>query len=139
MNTRLFPMTFGLIASATLLCTGCERTEDPQVPADNTRATTPDADNTARNERDRNTDTQTPLDQGQNAKDVNITAEIRRAIMDDDAMSIKAQNIKIITENGVVTLRGPVDTQAEKDAIEAMAKAVAGVNRVDNQIEVKAG
>jgi osmotically-inducible protein OsmY len=56
----------------------------------------------------------------------------------DKAMSMNAQNCKIITDkSGVVTLRGVVDSQAEKDAIQAKAQAVAGVTRVDNQLEVK--
>jgi hyperosmotically inducible protein len=93
----------------------------------------PAPDNTEQNRDDTNP---TALDQGQSASDVRITAEIRRAIMDDTAMSTSAKNCKVITLNGVVTLRGPVATQAEKDAIGAKAKAIAGVTRVDNQLEV---
>lgn len=93
-------------------------------------------DNTAKNERDSRATNPTPLDQGNNSKDIDITAEIRRAVVDDDTYSTNAKNCKIITENGVVTLRGVVDSQAEKDSIEAKAKAVAGVSRVDNQLEV---
>jgi osmotically-inducible protein OsmY len=78
------------------------------------------------------------MDQSQSGDDVKVTAAIRRAIMDDKAMSMNAQNCKIITDkSGVVTLRGVVDSQAEKDAIQAKAQAVAGVTRVDNQLEVK--
>jgi hypothetical protein len=108
------------------------------TPPANTPAT-PDADNTARNERDRNTNAPTPVDQGQTQKDLDITAEIRRALMSDSAMSINAQNCKIITQNGAVTLRGPVASQAEKDAIAAKAKAVPGVSSVTNELEVKTG
>jgi len=78
------------------------------------------------------------MDQSQASGDVKITAEIRRAIMDDETMSANAQNCKVITDkSGVVTLRGVVNSQAEKDSIEAKAKSVAGVTRVDNQLEVK--
>lgn len=99
------------------------RTSTPPVAADNT-------------ERNRNDTDPTPLNQGQSESDVRITAEIRRAIMDDTGMSINAQNCKVITQNGVVTLRGPVASQAEKDAIGAKAQGVAGVTRVDNQLEI---
>ena len=111
---------------------------------ENTTTTPPSAsdtaaDNTARNKRDADMDnTKTPIDQSESAEDIRITAEIRRALMDDKQLSTNAHNCKVITDKGVVTLRGPVDSQAEKDSIEAKAKAVAGVVRVDNQLEVKA-
>jgi hyperosmotically inducible protein len=103
------------------------------TPAPST-TTPPAADNTERN---RNDTDPTALNQGQGESDIRITAEIRRAIMEDTGMSINAQNCKVITQNGVVTLRGPVASQAEKDAIGAKAEVVAGVTRVDNQLEVK--
>ncbi len=111
----------------------------PNTPPPSSTTTTPppakDADNTERNRNDANP---TALDQGTSESDVRITADIRRAILEDTLMSVNAQNCKVITRNGVVTLRGPVASQAEKDAIEAKAKAVAGVTGVDNQLEVKA-
>lgn len=94
------------------------------------------ADNTARNRADTTPEAKTPMDQSNSSADVKITADIRTAIMSDD-MSMNAQNCKIITDAGVVTLRGPVESQAEKDAIEAKARAVAGVVRVVNELEVK--
>ena len=95
-------------------------------------------DNTGRNTRDSDSSTAppTPIDQSNESRDIDITAEIRRAVVDDSAMSTNAKNVKIVTQDGVVTLRGVVDSQAEKDAIEAKAKAVAGVTSVDNQLEV---
>jgi len=98
--------------------------------------TTPAPDNTGTNRADKNIDAKTPLDQGQGTEDVRITAAIRRAILDDKMMATNAENCKIITDKGVVVLRGPVGTQAEKDSIEAKARAVAGVVRVENQLEV---
>ena len=94
------------------------------------------ADNTAVNERDRNESAKTPVDQKENERDLKVTQEIRQAVVGDDALSFDAKNAKIITADGVVTLRGPVKTQAEKDAIETKAKSVAGVTRVDNQLEI---
>ena len=58
--------------------------------------------------------------------------------MGDDSLSVNAQNVKIVTSNGNVTLRGPVKTEREKEAIEAKAKQVAGVHRVTNLLEVEA-
>lgn len=98
----------------------------------------PAPDNTATNKADRAGDTKTPMDQSESAASIKVTADIRRAIMDDKAMSINAQNCKIITDAaGLVTLRGPVNSQTEKDSIESKAKAIAGVTKVDNQLEVK--
>jgi len=56
--------------------------------------------------------------------------------MADKSLSTDAKNIKVITVNGVVTLRGPVNTPKEKSTIEAKAQNIAGANNVDNQLEV---
>jgi osmotically-inducible protein OsmY len=96
-----------------------------------------DADNTGKNVRDRGDDTLTPTDQGGSAADRDVTAKIRKAIVDDDNLSTNAQNVKIITRDGAVTLRGPVKSAAEKDAVAAKAQQVAGVKRVDNQLEIE--
>jgi osmotically-inducible protein OsmY len=94
-----------------------------------------DADNTGRNVRDRDSGTRTPGDQGGNAADREITAEVRRAIVGDDSLSTNAHNVKIITNGGVVTLRGPVENEKERTAVVAKAQKVAGVRKVDNQLE----
>ena len=96
-----------------------------------------DADNSARNARDRGDQTMTPADQGGSAADRELTANIRKAIVDDDALSMNAHNVKIITKDGVVTLRGPVKSTAEKASVAAKAQKVAGVKRVDNQLEIE--
>lgn len=95
-----------------------------------------DADNTGKNARDRGDDTLTPIDQGGSAADREITAKIRQAIVKDDELSIQAQNVKIITIDGAVTLRGPVKSASEKAAIAAKAQQIAGAKRVDNQLEI---
>ena len=95
------------------------------------------ADNTERNVRDRDDKTVLPTDQGGSAADRDVTAAIRKAIVDDDALSTNAQNVKIVTVAGVVTLRGPVETSEEKAAIAATAEKTNGVKRVDNQLEIK--
>jgi hyperosmotically inducible periplasmic protein len=93
-------------------------------------------DNTERNERDRGGDTLTPTDQGESDADREITRSIRKAVVAEDAFSVDAKNVKIITRDGVVTLRGPVETAEEKARIGSLASTPNGVRKVDNQIEV---
>ena len=95
------------------------------------------ADNTARNVQDRDSRTLTPLDQGNSTADVAITAQIRKEIIAAKDMSVNAQNVKIITVNGHVTLRGPVNTAEEKRLIGEIAEQFAHSGNVDNQLEVK--
>ena len=94
------------------------------------------ADNTAVNQRDRGKETLTPMDQSNKPSDIKMTQEIRRAIVKDDALSTDAKNIKIITIDGAVTLRGPVKTDQEKADIAAKAAQLAGDSNVHNELEV---
>ena len=97
-----------------------------------------DADNTQRNVRDRNNRTLTPGDQGNSKEDIELTRQIRRAFVKDKSLSTTAQNVKIITRDGKVTLRGPVKTTAEKEAIVRKAKDVAtSAHLVTDELEVK--
>jgi hypothetical protein len=111
-------------------------TNRPEDAKNATPAGTP-PDNTKVNERDTNTAAPTPGDQGNNQTDLKITQQIRQAVMADDSLSFTAKNVKIITQNGKVTLRGPVKSEDERSRIEAAARKVAGAVQVDNQIEVK--
>ncbi|MEO6709462.1 MAG: BON domain-containing protein, partial [Planctomycetota bacterium] len=95
------------------------------------------ADNTGRNAADQKSNATTPMDQKNNDTDLRITAEIRKALVDKSELSVNAHNVKVITEHAVVTLRGPVDSTSERDSVESIAAGVAGVTRVDNQLEVK--
>jgi hyperosmotically inducible protein len=95
-------------------------------------------ENTGRNIRDQGNTTLTPEDQLQNEGDLQITATIRQTITGDDSLSVNAHNAKVITRNGTVTLRGPVDSEAEKARLQAIAQQTSGVNQVDNQLEIKA-
>ena len=97
-----------------------------------------DADNTGKNERDRNSKTLTPGDQSGKPEDRKLTQSIRQAVMKDKSLTMTAKNVKIITANGKVTLRGPVNTAEEKTKINDLAKVAAGTIPVDNQLEVKA-
>ena len=94
------------------------------------------ADNTGRNERDREGTTLTPGDQSSNEADVELTRRIREAVVADDSLSTNAHNVKIITINGKVTLRGPVESEAERAKIVATAEQLAGKNKVDNKLEI---
>ena len=94
-------------------------------------------DNTARNVRDRNNNTLTPLDQGNSKADVATTAEIRKEIVAGKNLSVNAKNVKIITKDGQVTLRGPVNSAEEKRLIGEIATRVAPSGNVNNQLEVK--
>ncbi len=93
-------------------------------------------DNTGVNERDRSGATLTPMDQGESDKDVKLTQDIRRAIVDSDALSFSSKNVKVITRNGKVTLRGTVPSSRERGIIEDAAKSRAGAGSVENQIEI---
>jgi len=94
-------------------------------------------DNTGRNVRDRGGLTLTPGDQSESEADRTLTQEIRKAVVADDSLSTLAKNIKIITIDGVVTLRGPVQSPQEKESIETKAQQIAGIDKIDNQLEVK--
>jgi osmotically-inducible protein OsmY len=98
---------------------------------------TKDADNTARNERDRNQATVTPGDQGNSREDIDTTKRIRQGIIANKSLSTDAHNVKVITANGHVTLRGPVLDEQEKRTIEEIATGVASAANVDCQLEVK--
>src|SRR4051794_11937701 len=104
----------------------------------NNSANTKDADNTGKNVRDRSDAALTPGDQGNNDSDRQMTRQLRRALSTNDQFSTDAKNIKIITVNGKMTLRGPVKSAQEKQAVETAAQSVAGKGTVDDQLEVKA-
>ena len=95
-----------------------------------------DVDNTGLNVRDRNDATMTPPDQGNDEADLKRTADIRKRIV-DAKLSSDATNVKVVTLNGRVTLRGPVKSQAEKDDVLRIAREVAGDANVDDQIEIE--
>ena len=76
--------------------------------------------------------------QQSNAKsDGEIAREMRTAVVKDRSLSMLAHNVKIVSVNGSVTLRGPVNTEEEKAAIANKAQAIAGAGKVDDQLEVK--
>jgi len=126
-----------VLSACLLLAVACaSKTETVDVARKSSNAT--DADNTARNSRDRDGATQTSGDQAENETDRKISASVRESVVADNSLSMNAHNVKIITSGGTVTLRGPVKSSEEKAAIESKAKQVAGVTRVDNLLEIEA-
>ena len=125
--------TILVLLFSTLLVVACSknRSDNKQVSQ-----TAVEPDNSGRNVRDRDDQNKTTGYQSENEADRTITQNIRRAVTADDSLSTNAKNVKIITNNGTVTLRGPVKSEKEKAEIEAKAKQVAGVKSVDNQLEV---
>lgn len=111
-----------LFSAAILALTGCNSQGE--------------VDNTGRNSRDRHSQNLTPPDQASDKADLKITKTIRRLLVRDSTLSTNAKNIKIITINGKVTLRGVVENSGEKASIEAIARKVQGVTDVNNQLEI---
>lgn len=126
-------LTLLLAVGFTLSGIAKEKPAATQSPKDNTPA-----DNTAKNQRDRSGDTKTSGDQSNSPEDIKLTAAIRRAVVGDKSLSMTAKNVKIITANGVVTLRGPVNNAAEKATIGKLAHSAAAKARIENHLEVKA-
>jgi osmotically-inducible protein OsmY len=104
----------------------------PALPA---MAQTP-ADNTKVNKQDRAKGAVTADQQKESAADRELTQKIRKAIMADKSLSSYAHNVKIVTQDGQVTLKGPVRSEEEKATVQAKATEVAGADRVTNQITI---
>jgi len=125
---------FTFILSAGLMAAGSARAEQNTGI---TLAATSELENTERNVRDKDNKTVTPEKQKATRGDLKITTAIRKAIIKQKSLSVDAHNVKIITRNGMVTLRGPVENAAEKTELQAIAEKVKGVTQVDNQLEPK--
>jgi hyperosmotically inducible protein len=130
---------FSAIVTVCGLLVGCDRnapnTGAPSDTPNVDRGAYTQPDNTKVNVRDRAESALTPGDQGDSESDRNMTIQVRKALMDNDQLSTTAKNIKVITQNGKTTLRGPVNSEAEKQSIEAAVKHLGVL--VDNQLEVK--
>jgi len=118
----------GLLLGSGALALAQEPTGQPAAPA---------VDNTKLNERDRSKNEPTADQQKENRSDRDITQQIRQSIMKDKSLSTYAHNVKIITQNGQVTLKGPVRSDEEKKTVEAKATEVAGENKVSSELDIK--
>jgi hyperosmotically inducible periplasmic protein len=96
----------------------------------------PAPDNSKTNKRDRDKNSPTADKQKMNATDRDLAKRIRSAIVDDKSLSTYAHNVKIVAQDGKVTLKGPVRSEEEKSAIEAKATEIAGTGNVLNQLDV---
>jgi len=105
-------------------------------PTEDKVAQAPAPDNSGKNVRDRDDQTKTAGDQSESEADRTISQNIRKSLTADDSLSTNGKNVKVITVDGKVTLRGPVKSDQEKAAIAAKAQQVAGVKNVDNQLEI---
>jgi osmotically-inducible protein OsmY len=93
-------------------------------------------DNSKTNQRDRNSDSPTADQQKMNKADSDLVQKIRQSVYADKTLSTYAHNVKIVAQDGHVTLRGPVRNQTERDQIQAKAVAIAGADSVTNQLEI---
>ncbi|TVP51229.1 MAG: BON domain-containing protein [Gemmatimonadales bacterium] len=124
----------GVVGSLALVA--CDRTDSPRVDTDTDTDATATSARTTADPSARGSQT-TAVNQSNASEHMDITASIRRAVMEDDALSTTAKNATIVTDNtGTVTLRGDVRSQAEKDAIASKAAAVVGAERVVNHLVV---
>ncbi len=128
-NKRLLGLVFGgfLLGSSAGLLAQDSATQQPA----------PAADNTKMNQRNRNSNEPTADQQKDNRSDREITRQIRQSIIKDKSLSTYAHNVKIISQNGIVTLRGPVRSEEEKKSVEAKASQVAGESKVTSELDVK--
>jgi len=125
-------MNYQRIALTALFCGSIAATCFGQAKPSSTKA-----DNTAVNTRDRKAGAVTADQQKMNASDRTLTQKIRKSLMADKGLSMYAHNIKIVTMNGMVTLKGPVKSEDEKTAVMAKAVEVTGASdKVTNQISV---
>jgi osmotically-inducible protein OsmY len=121
---RLALLTCLLAGMATLTSA---QDNSPQPPPDNTKV----------NQRDKDKTEPTADQQKENPSDRDIAQQIRKSVMKDKSLSTYAHNVKIIAQNGLVTLKGPVTSDDEKKAIETKAAAVVGQDKVTSELEVK--
>jgi hyperosmotically inducible protein len=126
------------IFGALLLVYSSQGQQPTATPRDPAPSDSTEADNTKRNAAEANKNTDTAEKQSNNKDDLALTQKIRQEIMKNGSLSMNAKNIKIIVREGKVMLRGPVDSQQEKDTIGTKADEIAGKDKVDNQLEVKA-
>jgi hyperosmotically inducible periplasmic protein len=134
MNKFLLPLY------ASFLVVYCSQGQQA-TPTSSDRVTASDgteADNTKQNSSEQNKNTETAEKQSNSKDDLALTQKIRQAVMKDDSLSMNAKNVKIIAQDGKITLKGPVDSQQEKATIGSEAGEIAGKDKVDNQLEVKA-
>lgn len=94
------------------------------------------SDNTSVNKRDRSKSEPTADQQKENRSDRDVAKNVRRSLVKDKSLSTYAHNVKVISENGTITLKGPVRSEEEKRTVESKAAEVAGPNNVRSELTV---
>lgn len=127
-----------VLCSGLLLGTGVlASAQEPSAQEPVAQQASPAPDNTKVNQEDRSQNQPTADQQKDNHSDRGITQQIRQSIMKDKSLSSYAHNVKIVTQDGQVTLKGPVRSEDEKKAIEAKATEVAGEGKVTSELNIK--
>ena len=139
MNRSTLLLVAPLLLSLAVACDKSNQTDTTHttggtVPAG---ATPSSNDNTGLNARD-NGSALTPFDQSNRQADLDTTQDIRKALIADDSLSADAKNVKIITNDGIVTLRGPVKDDGERARVELMARKAAETDRIVNELDAPA-
>lgn len=119
---RMTSESVRVLVLGSLVCTGAMGFSQQAPAPDNTKA-------------NQQQDT-TAQQQSNSPSDLAITQQVRKALMHDSSLSTYAQNVKVVTQNGQVTLSGPVRSESEKQAVEAKAAEVAGKDKVVSAITV---
>jgi hyperosmotically inducible protein len=128
------PLALGIVNAKAADYTNVDNSMGANTNSDSSKA----VDNSQQNQRDRDGRTQLPTEPGNSRDDVRITREIRQSVVSStNNFSIMAHNVKIITVDGQVTLRGPVKTDEEKSDIVGIARGIAGPSNVNDLLEVK--
>ncbi len=123
-STRLSTTVLALALGSSTLVYG--QTQQKQPAADNTQTNkTENAKTTAEQQK-------------QNSADIETTQKIRQSLTKDKALSTYAKNVKVVTQNGNVTLSGPVRTEEEKTSVEKKATEVAGAGHVKSELQIAA-
>jgi len=120
----VFTLLFACFLSSQCMVAGAQ--DSSQTAPDNTKA----------NQGDQDKSQPTADQQKENRSDRDIAQQIRQSVIKDKSLSTYAHNVKIISQNGMVTLKGPVRSDDEKRAIETKAADIAGQDKVTSELQV---
>jgi len=125
LKSLMFTLLFGCLVSVGSMVASAQDSSQQAAP-----------DNTKVNQQDRDKSQPTADQQKDNRSDRDIAQQIRQSVVKDKSLSTYAHNVKIISQNGMVTLKGPVRSDDEKRAIETKAADIAGPDKVTSELQV---
>jgi hyperosmotically inducible protein len=128
--------TLTLLTASGIFLAGTGLAYDSSSSSQASEASSVAPDNSGRNVRDRDRGAITPFTQSNSHSDTEMTRKIRRALMKDKSLSTTARNVKVVTVDGTVILRGPVKSEHEKAAIADKAALIAGTGHVNDELEI---